>query len=128
MTDNPLADHLLHLEQRLHQQSVRADAAELGHLLADDYFEHGINGTLWHKSAVIEALANEQFSERRISRFVLTRLAPDTALVTYRVERLAATHRKGASSLRSSIWQYRNTHWQMVFHQGTPLSSSCPQQ
>ncbi|MBB5190849.1 glyoxylase I family protein [Silvimonas terrae] len=123
MTDAHLADHLLHLEQQLHQQNIRADAAALGQLLADDYFEHGINGTHWHKSAVIEALAQETFSERRISQFVLTRLAPDTALVTYAAERLATAQRPGARSLRSSIWQQREARWQMIFHQGTPLSS-----
>ncbi len=123
MTDAQLADHLLYLEQQLHQQNVRADAAALGQLLADDYFEHGINGTLWHKPAVLAALAQEQFSERRISQFVLTRLSPDTALVTYAAERLPAAHRPGAHSLRSSIWQCRQARWQMIFHQGTPLSS-----
>ncbi|GGP21053.1 nuclear transport factor 2 family protein [Silvimonas iriomotensis] len=124
MTDEQLAGHLLQLEQQLHQQHIRADATALGRLLADDYFEQGINGTLWHKTAVIAALADEQFSQRRISRFALTRLAPDTALVTYAAERLPTPRRPGASSLRSSIWQWRDERWQMIFHQGTPLSST----
>ncbi|PXV58564.1 hypothetical protein SAMN04487785_11576 [Dyella jiangningensis] len=117
-----LAAHLLDLETRLHRQDVRADAAALRELIAEDFFEFGVSGTVWTREAVIEALRGESFSPREVTDFRLTLLADDVALVTYRGHRFATPERPASDSLRSSIWRLRDGRWQMRFHQGTLLS------
>ncbi|WP_109126110.1 DUF4440 domain-containing protein [Dyella sp. C11] len=116
-----LAAHLLDLETLLHQQEVRANEAVLRRLIAEDFFEFGVSGTVWTRDAVIDALRDESFSPRKIEDFRLTLLADDVALVTYRGHRFATPQRPAADSLRSSIWTLREGQWQMQFHQGTVL-------
>ena len=116
-----LAEHLFDLETQLHRQDVRADADALRRLIAEDFFEFGVSGTVWTREAVVEALRGEAFSPRQVSDFRLTMLAEDVALVTYRGHRVATAERPAADSLRSSIWHRREGLWQMRFHQGTPL-------
>lgn len=116
-----LAAHLLDLETQLHRQDVRADEAALRRLIADDFFEFGVSGTVWTRDAVIEALRGESFSPREVTDFRLTLLADEVALVTYRGHRVATPQRAASDSLRSSIWRLNDGRWQMQFHQGTPL-------
>ncbi|QNK70352.1 VOC family protein [Variovorax sp. PAMC26660] len=112
---------LLKLEGDLHLREVRASAARLEELLEDDFQEIGISGTTWTRPAIVEALRDEVFSERTMSDFRVQRIAPDVALVTYRVHRKAIAQRPSADSLRSSLWRQRLGRWRMAFHQGTPL-------
>lgn len=114
--------HLLDLETRLHRQDVRADEAALRELIAEDFFEFGVSGTVWTRDAVIEALHGESFSPREVTDFRLTLLADDVALVTYRGHRFATPERPASDSLHSSIWRLHDGRWQMRFHQGTLLS------
>ena len=116
-----LEAHLIDLETQLHRQDVRADANALRALIAGDFFEFGVSGTVWTRDTVIEALRDEAFSPREASDFRLTLLADDVAMLTYRAHRGATAARPAADSLRSSIWRLREGQWQMVFHQGTPL-------
>ena len=117
-----LKKHLKDLEAQLQQREVRASQEQLDELIADDFYEIGVSGTVWTKPAVIEALKDESFSQRSISDFSLTMLAAEVALVTYRGHRYATPERPSADSLRSSIWKYFDGKWKMVFHQGTPLT------
>lgn len=112
---------LLKLEGDLHLREVRASAARLEELLEDDFQEIGISGIAWTRPAIIEALRDEAFSERTMTDFRVQRIAPDVALVTYRVHREAIAERPSADSLRSSLWRQRLGRWRMAFHQGTPL-------
>jgi len=116
-----LLAHLINLETQLHRQDVRADADALRMLIADDFFEFGVSGTVWTRASVIEALKDEAFSPREAKDFRLTLLAEGVALLTYRAHRGATAARPSADSLRSSIWRLHEGRWQMVFHQGTAL-------
>lgn len=116
-----LQAHLIDLETQLHRQEVRADEHALRHLIAEDFFEFGVSGTVWTREAVIDALRDEAFSPREASEFRLTQLAEGVALLTYRAHRGATAARPSADSLRSSLWRLGDGRWQMVFHQGTPL-------
>jgi len=116
-----LAAHLLDLETQLHRQDVRADEAALRRLIAEDFYEFGVSGTVWTREAVIEALRGESFSTREVTDVRLTLLADDVALLTYRGHRVATSQRPASDSLRSSIWRLRDGRWQMQFHQGTLL-------
>ncbi|MET3651480.1 DUF4440 domain-containing protein [Dyella japonica] len=116
-----LAAHLFDLETQLHRQDVRADEAALRRLIAEDFVEFGVSGTVWTRDAVVQALRGESFSQREVTDFRVTLLAEDVALVTYRGHRVATPQRPASDSLRSSIWRLRDGRWQMLFHQGTLL-------
>lgn len=116
-----IAAHLFDLETQLHRQDIRADDSALRRLIAEDFFEFGVSGTVWTRDAVIEALRGESFSQREVTEFRVTLLADDVALVTYRGHRVATMQRPASDSLRSSIWRLRGGQWQMQFHQGTAL-------
>ena len=116
-----LAAHLLDLETQLHRQDVRSDESALRRLIAEDFFEFGVSGTVWTRDAVIQALRGESFSIREVTDVRLTLLADGVALLTYRGHRVATPQRPASDSLRSSIWRLRDGQWQMQFHQGTLL-------
>jgi hypothetical protein len=115
-----LAAHLFHLEQQLLQTSTRRDEVALRSLLAEDFREFGSSGRIYTRQQVINALAGESPQTIILSDPLCHQLAADIALVTYRSTRtnaLEPTHH----ALRSSLWVYRDNHWQMIFHQGTPI-------
>jgi hypothetical protein len=102
------------LEERLLRPDVRASAAALGTLLADDFVEFGSSGTVYNKRSIIVALLREEPDGEPCTMrdFAARRLAVDVILVTYRIVE--------SRTLRSSIWRAADGRWQMVFHQGTP--------
>jgi glyoxylase I family protein len=116
-----IAAHLFDLETQLHRQDVRADEAALRRLIAEEFFEFGVSGTVWTRDAIVEALRDESFSPREVTDFKVTMLAEGVVLVTYRGHRFATPQRPASDSLRSSIWRLRDGQWQMLFHQGTVL-------
>jgi hypothetical protein len=119
-----LSQTLIKLELRLLSQATRSDAEEISRLLADDFIEFGASGSIWTKSDVVEQLPHQTFTQRTISEFTVKQLSEDAALVTYRCQTSANDQRRSTISLRSSIWRRTGEHWQMVFHQGTPLPRS----
>jgi hypothetical protein len=122
MADSPqeLAAHLFHLEEQLLQHSTRRDATALTSLLAEDFREFGSSGRIYTRQQIIDELAAESPRTITLSDPLCQQLADNLALLTYRSARTiplkAASH-----ALRSSLWVYRATRWQMIFHQGTPI-------
>lgn len=120
MEHDQLKQQLLRLEETLLQPHIRKAPEELSRLLADDFKEFGGSGRMFDKQQVIGSLANETTERMEIAAFELKLLAPDIALVTYRLTKPAISKQ----SLRSSIWQRNEDTWQMVFHQGTPAAAT----
>lgn len=116
-----LAAHLRRLEEALLRPDVRR-SSELVALLADDFIEFASSGRVYSRADLVEALQAETPSAQTASGFRCTPLAPDAALLTYRLRRDGAPP---VYTLRSSVWQRRGGVWQMVFHQAT-LSSVPP--
>jgi hypothetical protein len=85
MANASLEKHLRELEERLLQTEVRKSPEELDQLLADDFVEIGSSGRLFNKQQIIEGLINETPVHRTLLDFKIKLLAPDVALVTYRV-------------------------------------------
>ena|SRR5687768_17615086 len=106
------------LEQSLLRPEVRASAAGVDRLLADDFLEFGSSGHAFGKKEVIEALQSEASMERTLVDFHVRPLADDVVLLTYRSIRRDASGER--QFLRSSIWKNADSQWRMVFHQGTP--------
>lgn len=112
---------ILHqLEERLLQPHVRKSAQAVAELLADEFFEFGSSGRMFTKQQIIDSLQQESPTQFTLSEFRTTKLAQDAVLMTYRTVRHGGSEKQRASSLRSSIWRWREGRWQMLFHQGTP--------
>lgn len=114
MEKHELKDHLQQLEEMLLTDEVRMNPIKLKKYLAEDFFEFGSSGHIWH----MEHYLGENGAgaiDASISNFNIHPLAEEVVLVTYLLEnRTRHNH-----SLRSSIWKFFDGEWKMFFHQGT---------
>ena len=122
MDDKTLAAHLRDREEALLDPAVRASPALLDALLAPDAVEFGASGRTYDREALVRLLlANPRIDGVVIEDFVLHRLAPDVALVTFRSRHgNEPDGTQGPRANRSSIWRRDETGWRLAFHQGTP--------
>ncbi|PYF97290.1 hypothetical protein SAMN05216184_11674 [Georgenia satyanarayanai] len=106
-------------EEALLTPSVRGDRARLESLLGPDFTEIGQSGRLWTRGGIVAALVGDSAPlppavlTERAARLV----APDTVLLTYRLEL------DGAVSRRSSLWRRDDDGVRCLFNQGTPVPS-----
>jgi len=97
-----------------------ADNAEnLNQLFSDSFMEVGSSGKIFNKEQTLYALASESIPQTDLFEFSLLNLEGDTFLLRYKASRFAGG--KTTLSYRSSIWQYKNGKWQILFHQGTNI-------
>lgn len=113
-----VAAELRELEELLLEPNVRK-SNRLVELLADDFIEFGSSGRVYTKTDLVAVLAAEAPVAQTTSDFKVTPLAPDVALLTYRIRRHS---QPVVDTLRSSVWKRMNGRWQMVFHQATRTS------
>lgn len=114
MSDD-LSGHLVRLEVALASRDPSGVDGDLAGLVADDFVEFGASGRTWDAASVRESLAGAEPSEPvSIEDVRVALLAPDVALVTYRLG-------PPRPSKRSSVWVRRDGRWQVRFHQGTLL-------
>lgn len=109
-------EELFELETSLHKKEIRNSPAAVAALLADDFIEFGSSGKVYDKPAIIELLRTETVAPDQkitVENFVVRALSPNVALVTYLASKRA---------LRSSIWRFSDSRWEMIFHQGTRVS------
>jgi hypothetical protein len=112
---------------KLQRPEIRASAAEVAALLADDFFEFGASGSVWSREQTLEDLPQEQNEpprETSCSDFAVHWLAENVALVTYRGTRRIPSEARELHFLRSSIWKLIDGQWRMAFHQGTPTEQA----
>ena len=110
-----LLDTLQKLEVELHGPSARASECA-AQLLAESFVEFGSSGQVYSWSEILELLASEAPPAISASQFSVQRIAQDAALLTY----LSCHHSsQDTFSLRSSIWQFQEGQWRIIFHQGT---------
>ena len=114
-----VAAELRELEELLLEPNVRK-SNRLVELLADDFIEFGSSGRVYTKTDLVAVLAAEAPVAQTTSDFQVTTLAPDVALLTYRIRRHS---QPVVDTLRSSVWKRMNGRWKMVFHQGTLTSN-----
>jgi hypothetical protein len=123
-TERSQPELLRQLEERLLQPEGRRSAQDVADLLADEFVEIGSSGRVFNKQQILESLQHEEPTQRSMTEFRSTLLAPGVILTTYRVVRLNRSDAPPLSSLRSSIWRLQDGRWKMVFHQGTPAADS----
>lgn len=102
------------LEISLLDSTTRHSISYLKQHIAEEFIEYGSSGLIYTKDIVLDRLPQETPQTYLIENFSILELSNETVLATYRLTR-ATIH-----SLRSSIWQYKDNRWQMIFHQGTP--------
>jgi hypothetical protein len=123
-TERSQPELLRQLEERLLQPEGRRSAQDVADLLADEFVEIGSSGRVFNKQQILESLQHEEPTQRSMTEFRSTLLAPGVILTMYRVIRLNRSDAPLLSSLRSSIWRLQDGRWKMVFHQGTPAAGS----
>jgi hypothetical protein len=114
-----LAAELKGLEEELLVPAVRK-STRFTALLADEFVEFGSSGRVYTKSDLAAVLQAESPVGQTPSDFKVAYLAPDVALLTYKIRRHT---QPPVQTLRSSIWRRAKGQWQMVFHQGTIIST-----
>jgi hypothetical protein len=112
---------LRELEASLLKNEVRKNASRVSELLADEFREFGRSGTVYTKANMLNVLQEEEEVRVAIQQFSCQLVNEGVALVTYRSERQESDG-ETTEALRSSLWVWRGERWQMVFHQGTPVS------
>jgi hypothetical protein len=126
-SDASLLSQLEALEVELHQPVVRWDVARLDSLIHDEFQEFGRSGASYTKADIVASLlAAAQHARVVADNFLVRRLAPDVALLTYRSAHALPDGTLHRHTLRSSIWQRSGNGWQMSFHQGTPTEPYVP--
>lgn len=112
MTDD-LRETLWRLERALASADPTGLEGGLESLIADGFLEFGASGRTWDESSMRETLAGAiRTAPVDLEDVVVEALAPDVALVTYRLG-------PPRPSNRSSVWVRRDGRWQVRFHQGT---------
>ena len=116
------APTLLALELALARRDEAAIPGGYEAVLAPDFLEIGSSGRLWTRAEILAALHAEPPNPSiSIEAFEIADLGPDLILASY--DTLGITSdgeaRRGR---RSSIWVRQDDHWQLRFHQGTPVS------
>ena len=119
MTDD-LAAHLIELELKLQDSSIRKDPAAIGDLLSEDFREFGASGIVWDRATILETLSAEISETITSENFECQRLSSDLALLTY----VAANPAR--KTLRSSLWRLEGDRWRILFHQGTVILPESP--
>jgi hypothetical protein len=120
--DESTAHLIARLEERLLQPEIRRSRTELQRLLAAEFVEFGSDGQPCDRASIIRELEHESAVSISMEDFRASQLAPGLVLATYIAiarDSIGGQRR----SLRSSIWRSTDTGWQMIFHQGTPVTS-----
>lgn len=81
---NAMSKQICELEEKLLNTEVRTSPDELSRLLADDFFEFGSSGKVWHMR---DLMGEEGAGEVRmtLSGFELHPLSGEAVLATYRI-------------------------------------------
>ena len=118
MDESALAT-ILELERELQSPATRADQDRLRQLLAPDFLEVGASGRQWDLETTL-ALLREQSEDEDTPPIGIHYLrgraiAPGVVQVSWD----SSTGDRRAR--RTSIWCERDSGWQQVHHQGTPI-------
>ncbi len=119
--DKHVPDLIKNFELDLLDPVARRSTSKVNDLLADDFKEIGQSGAHYTKQDILNLLSKARIIRYSMSDFHAQEIAPETILVTYKVEGRTVEDESSRFSVRSSIWQRRNSAWKLIFHQGTPL-------
>lgn len=110
---------VLDLERELQSPGARADVHRLRELLAPDFREVGASGRYWDRDSVLDLLDQESGDDDAapigIHDLRGRAIAPGVIQISW------DSSMGGRRARRTSIWCERDSGWQQVHHQGTPI-------
>jgi hypothetical protein len=123
LVNDPALNDILHelasREPIFHRAEFGRTRADFQNMTVTDFWEVGASGRRYSREYVLALLAKRyegEYADRWETRdFHCRRLSPDVYLLTYT---LLQDERK---TRRSTIWQYTQAGWKIVFHQGTVI-------
>jgi hypothetical protein len=120
-TDPALLDVLEELRARepiFHRPQFGTTRADFESMMHPDFWEIGASGHRYSKEYVLAELEHRRQSPNEDvwepSQFHRRRLALDVHLLTYML-----IQNKIRKTRRSTLWQYTEVGWKILFHQGT---------
>jgi hypothetical protein len=108
------------LEERLATPAPSESRETLAALLAPEFREFGSSGRIYDAASTLDALIPGGRPRVMIEDFKAACFADGAVLVTYLSRSVPGPGWK-PPALRSSLWIWRASGWQIVFHQGTRL-------
>ena len=124
--DGAVKDSLVDLERRSWVAWKGNDATFFSGFLSDDHVEVGARGILG-KSDIVAGVGSGacKVESYALGEIKFTRLAEDTALLSYRAEQktLCGGHAVPSPAWASSLYVKRGARWVNVFYQQTPAAS-----
>jgi hypothetical protein len=121
-TLNAILDELRQLEPIFHTPDFGLELADADRRMAPDYWEVGASGRRYSRDFILQSFAdsppvNATTARWRASGHALRQLGPDTYLLTY------SLRQQDRLTRRSTLWQRTPEGWQILFHQGTVVTS-----
>ncbi|SDF79487.1 DUF4440 domain-containing protein [Terriglobus roseus] len=115
-------EELRALEPIFHTQAFGTTMDDFAHRMVDDYWEIGASGARYDRAFILKHLASTPPVDAEAAGWITShhqvrRLAADTFLLTYQLQQLERV------TWRSTVWRRSEQGWQVVFHQGTVISS-----
>lgn len=120
MQNESIEQQLFRLETDLLTSATRHNPDALLNLLAEDFCEFGSSGRIYSRNEIVVALQTGSSPHFVVSDFSVKILSEGAALATYQVAQ-SVSGNEISKSLRSSLWVFRDSRWQMLFHQGTKI-------
>lgn len=107
-------------EPIFHRREFGTSREDLLGMTADDFWEIGASGNLYDRDFVIATLLERyktpEADDLVCSDFKLRRLAEDLYQLNYVLQQ------PGRLTRRTTLWKKTGEKWQILFHQGTPIS------
>lgn len=116
----PVLAELRDREPLFHRPELGTSPEELELQIAPDFWEVGASGRRYSREYVLatlrERFATEQADPWETRDFHCRQVGPATYLLTYTLFQRERVTR------RLTVWQQSRVGWQVVYHQGTPVS------
>ncbi len=120
---NTLTGQIRHLELKLLQTDLTAHPGLIDDLLAENFEEIDSNGEIHSRDDVIGWLMRKDPNMQwTFKDFRLKALSEDAVLAIYSLQKPDQSGISNTASIRTSIWQYQNNQWKMLFHQASRKS------
>ncbi|WP_047492017.1 DUF4440 domain-containing protein [Terriglobus sp. TAA 43] len=110
------------LEPIFHTQAFGTSMDDFARRMVDEYWEIGASGARYDRAFILKHLASTPPVDAKAAGWITShhevrRLSADTFLLTYKLQQVERV------TWRSTVWRRSEQGWQIVFHQGTVISS-----
>lgn len=119
----PILEELQRREPIFHRPEFAAGVDAFARLMTPGYWEVGASGRRYSRAFILRHLTENPPADAHAagwitSDFACRHLGEETYLVTYTLDQ------KGRITRRSTLWRQNGSDWQILFHQGTVVSST----